>query len=410
MKKPINLLYYLLISLCLILLLKTCDLNNVKVPSKALKGNLLIWHSTEGKITDLIINATKDFTELNSNVKILLEFIEPDQNPDLFIEKSETGFGSSTLILSAKDIQELVKQQLINPIDSESLDTSIYFPSTLEQVSYQGKIYGIPLGSNTRILCYNQAKLNNTNDPFLSSPPTTLDGLIQRAIKGYSVGLVSSFEDTFWGIGAFGGNFFTESSLIDQNIEVWEKWLNWLKNASLQPNFIVSKDRSILHNAFAQEKLTYYVCNSNEIIDFSNTLNNNLRVALLPKGEKGNPTPLLYTTIMVFNHSNTDSENLLGLAFAKYITNPEQQLSGIIATQSFIPTNRQIEPNVDLLPLESVLLKQVESAVAIPLNNLEEIIQLFEEAEILYQKAFVGEISTRDAGKQLILLMNNITQ
>ncbi|MBL1209752.1 MAG: extracellular solute-binding protein [Geminocystis sp. GBBB08] len=405
-----NLLYYLIISLCLILLLKTCDINSLKSPSTSPEGNLLIWHSTEGKIGDLIINAVKDFTELTPNVKILLQFIKPEQNPNFFIEKSETGFGSSALILSAKDIQELVKKQLINPIDPESFDTSIYFPSTLEQVSYQGKIYGIPLGSNTKILCYNRAKLNNTNDPFLSNPPTTLEGLIQRAIKGYSVGLVSSFEDTFWGIGTFGATFFTEPSLINHNMKVWAEWLNWLKNASLQPNFIVSKDRTILHNAFERGKLAYYICDSTEILDFADTLNNDLRVALLPKGEKGNPTPLLYTKIMVFNHSNTDSENLLGLAFAKYMTNPEQQLSGIIATQSFIPTNRQIRPNVDLLPLESVLLKQAESAVAIPLNNLAEIIQLFEEGEILYQKAFVGEISTDDAAKKLMLLMDNLTK
>lgn len=57
-----------------------------------------------------------------------------------------------------------------------------------------------------------------------------------------------------------------------------------------------------------------------------------------------------------------------------------------------------------------LLQKQAESAVAIPLNNLEQVTQLFEEGEILYQKAFVGEISTDDAAKQLMLLMNNITK
>ncbi|WP_237741264.1 sugar ABC transporter substrate-binding protein [Geminocystis herdmanii] len=382
--------------------------NQVNISTK-LQGNLLIWHSTEGKVANMFITAVEQFKQLNPEVNILLQSIPQQKNPSLFIEKSETGFGSSALIIEAKNLIELLKKRLINPIDSELIDTSIYSPLTLTQVRYQGKIYGIPLGSNTRVLCYNKAKLNATNDPILSTPPTDLDGLIQRAIKGYTVGLVSSFEDTFWGMGSFGGRLFNELDLLAPNLDGWVKWLDWLKNASLQPNVIFSHDRTILHNAFNNGKLAYYVCESTEILDFTETLGDNFRIALLPQGEGGKATPLIYTKVIVLNHSNTDNENRLALAFAKFITNPEQQLAGIIKTQSFIPTNRNVNPNVILLPIESVLLKQVESAVAIPLNNLQQILKVFEIGEILYQKALVGEISTEKAAEELMLSIDSFS-
>ncbi|BAQ64113.1 ABC-type sugar transport system periplasmic component-like [Geminocystis sp. NIES-3709] len=357
----------------------------------------------------MFINAVEQFKQLNPEVNLLLQSIHDKKNPSLFIEKSGAGFGSSALIIEAKNLIELLKKRLINPIDSQFIDTSIYSPLTLSQVRYLGKIYGIPLGSNTRVLCYNKAKLNATNEPIFSTPPTDLDGLIQRAIKGYTVGLVSSFEDTFWGMGTFGGKLFNELGLLEANLDGWVKWLDWLKNASLQPNVIFSRDRTILHNAFSEGKLAYYVCESKEILDFTESLKDNFRVALLPQGDGGKATPLLYTKVIVFNHSNTDNENHLGLAFGKYITNPEQQLAGIIKTQSFIPTNRNVNLNVALLPIESVLLKQAESAVAIPLNNLEQIIQVFEKGETLYQQAFVGEISTIKAAEELMLLIGNFS-
>lgn len=407
-KKLVSLFYYFLISIVLILLLKTCYVKFLNTSSKALQGNLLIWYSTERKVNDIIINAVENFSQLNPETKILVQSIPPNKNPSLFIEKSLTGFGSSVLIIEAIDLIELVKKGLINTIDSPLIDTSIYFPSTLNQVRYQGQIYGIPIGSMTKVLCYNKAKLNITNDPVLSNPPTTLDGLIQRAIKGYSVGLVSTFEDTFWGIGVFGGRLFNELGEIQPNLEGLVKWIDWLKNASLQPNMIFSRDRIILHNAFAEGKLAYYVCDSTEILDFTQSLGDNFRIALLPQGEGGNATPLLNTIIMVLNHSNTDNENRIGLALAKFITNPEQQLAGIIQTQSFIPTNRGVNPNVKLLPIESVLLKQAKSAMAIPLNNLEQILPIFEQGEALYQQAYVGEISTIQVAEQLIFLLTNL--
>ncbi len=409
-KNLVTLLYYFLISILLILLFKTCQINQSDQPSKQLEGKLLIRHSIEGKVSNVISDAVKKFESLNPQVRVITQFIPPNRNPSLFVEESQRGFGESMLILQARNIGELVKKRLINPINSESIDLSTYFPTTLNQVRYGGQVYGVPLGSQTQVLCYNKAKLQITEDPIFSNPPRNLDGLIERAKKGYSVGLVSSFEETFWGMGAFGGRFFNEQGLLEPNLGGWAEWIDWLKKANLQPNFILASERSILHNAFAQGELAYYICDSGEIPDLETSLQDSLRIALLPQGEKGKAIPLLKTTVIVFNKSNSASENNLGLAFTKFMTNPEQQLIGIIKTQSFIPSNRNVNPNVDLLPLESVLLKQVESAIAIPLDNLEQFTQVFEKGEILYQQAFQGEILTTEAPQKLMMFMNSLTE
>ncbi len=405
-KKLVKWLSSLLLVILLSIILNACLIDQPYPLPEKQQGNLLLWHSLQGDLSQLIATGFQEFKQLNPDVNLMSEYIPQDELPLRFIQESQSGLGASAIIIFSKHIPELAKRGHLQSIDEKVIDLSTYLPPTLNQVRYHGKIYGIPLGSQIRVLCYNQAKLQASQDPFLSQPPTRLEGLIERSLKGYSVGMVSSFEDTFWGMGIFGGSFWNAQGAIQPQLEEWGKWLDWLKNASIQPNFVLNRNRSLLHDAFAQGNLTYYVCNSGEIIDLKNILKDNLRVALLPQEAQGKAAPLLYTRAVAFNHSAGLNEYHLGLNLTKFVTNTEQQLQGIVNTQSFIPSNRNIILDEKLLPIQSVLLKQSRTAIAISLDDLERLSTVFEKAEFLYQQAISGEISSVEAGKKLTLLIN----
>lgn len=384
----------------------SCDDQLSFSASKRLQGDLFIWHSLEDEIAQLINTAFQEFQHLNPDVTIQSIYIPKERIISHFIEQSAKGFGASVLIDATQSLPELIQAKRLQAINETDLDENIYYPANLNQVRYQGSMYGIPLGSHTRVLCYNQAKLNITNDPILSSPPTTLDELIKRAIKGYSVGLMSSFEDTFWGMGNFGASFLDPQGKLKPQVETWSQWLGWLKNASTQQNMVLLRgDRAVLSQAFIQGKLTYYVCNSSEIANFKQALKDNLRVALLPKEKPFHAQPLLYTKVFMINRSASANEKQLALALGKFLSNPEHQLQGIVQTQSFIPTNRHVVLDNILLPIESVLLRQAKTAVSFPLDVLTKLLPTFEPAEQLYQAAIAGDITTEDAAKQLNALI-----
>jgi hypothetical protein len=87
------------------------------------------------------------------------------------------------------------------------------------------------------------------------------------------------------------------------------------------------------------------------------------------------------------------------------LTNPEQQLQAITQTESFIPANRQVTIEKQLLPIESVLLQQSQNVVAVPLDDWEKFDNILEKGELLYAKAIAGEISPQEASKQLTLFI-----
>jgi len=375
--------------------------------SEQLQGTLSVWYPEEGNLTEVLGLGLQEFEKLNPQVTILEQAIPVDEIPERFFQQSQSGLGASVILIFSRNIPRLVSQGILEEIDRKNLDLSIYYPPTLKQVSYQGKIYGIPLGSRTNVLCYNQKKLQVSPDPELKQPPTSLEGLVERARKGYSVGMVSSFEDTFWGMAIFGGYLWDDQGRLQPRLYGWAKWLEWLKFASSQPNFILNRQRELLHDAFARGRLTYYVCNSIEIADLKNSLQDDLRVALLPQETQGKAAPILYTRVMVFNRNNSDNENSLGLALGKFLSNPEQQLQAITQTESFIPTNRRVQIEGNLLPLESVLLQQSQNAVAVPLDDWEKLNKILEEGEFWYERAIAGEISSSAAAQKLTLYIQS---
>ena len=406
-KKIRGIISLLLLFILMPIFLYACFSDLPNQSSEQLQGTLLVWYPEEGNLTEVVGLGLQEFEKLNSQVTILEQAIPVDEIPERFFKQSQSGLGASVILIFSRNIPRLVSQGVLEEIDQNNLDLSIYYPPTLKQVSYQGKIYGIPLGSRTNVLCYNQKKLQVSPDPLLKQPPTSLGGLVERARKGYSVGIVSSFEDTFWGMAIFGGYLWDDQGRLQPRLDGWAKWLEWLKFASSQPNFILNRQRELLHDAFARGRLTYYVCNSVEIADLKNSLQDDLRVALLPQETQGKAAPILYTRVMVFNRNNSDNENSLGLALGKFLSNPEQQLQAITQTESFIPTNRQVQIEGKLLPIESVLLQQSQNVVAVPLNDWEKFNKILEEGEFWYERAIDGEISSSAAAQKLTLYIQS---
>jgi ABC-type glycerol-3-phosphate transport system substrate-binding protein len=372
-----------------------------------LKGAILIWHPSKNELFQWINSNFQEFQQLNSGVNIQDEYVPQKEIVPRLIQKSSQGFGASAIIDFARNISELLAAKRIQPIEDTDLDISTYQPSVLRQVRYQGKLYGIPLGSTTRVLCYNNAKLQTSQDPILSQPPTSLDELIKRAQKGYSVGMISSFEDTFWGLGNFGSSLINDQGKIEPQMGGWAEWIKWLKKAIIQPNFTLLRgNRTVLNRAFANGNLAYYICNSSEIADLKKMLKEDLKIAILPGQGSFQAKPLLYTMAMMINRSASPNERDLVLALAKFLSNIEQQLQGTVQTQSFIPINRHVFFDKSLLPIESILLKQSETAVTLPLDNVEKLLPIFKQAEPLYQAAIAGEIPPEEAVRQLTLIIN----
>ena len=377
--------------------------------TEMLQGKISFWVEMSPQLTEdpermsqkVFQNLITEFSELHPQVQIFAKSVPQENIWELFEAQGKMGAGPDILLVSAtSDVPRLIQEGLLRAIDNSAVDQSQFRSEGLNTVRYQGQFYGFPLMLSTQVLCYNRDKVQEL--------PRTLSELIEQARRGYSVGLHSGFSETFWGTGIFDDRQIDDSSgVILSQIKAWGQWMEWLKNARDEPNFIVSSDAIALQQAFVEGKLAYLTCKAAWIDDFREVLGSERVGAMLLPGEANQPaTPLLESGILIFNRASNSNQYRLALKLAQFLTNVEQQ-EQIEAAVPFIPSNQKVMLNQQLFPLRKILLEQSKISLGITLDHVEKVELIEEYGNILYRQVLNGELSPDEAVTKLAQIVNS---
>ena len=398
----------ILISLLLALSCNTQDEKVVNNQPEPLQGQILLWSEMPRRLTEAQSSGAqkvlKDligvFSELHPQVQVFVEFRPASQIWEQFESQVNRGAGPDMLIVRASpEIAQLIQMKALRAIKDSEINRPQFRSEGLKQVSYQDRIYGFPLYLSTQVLCYNKNKVNKL--------PRTLTELIKQARKGYSVGLKSSFDDTFWGVGIFGGQLFDDRgrSILAQG-GGWARWMKWLKEARNQPNFILSDNAEALRDAFVEGKLAYLTCETNWIAYFKEELGPDRLGATLLPGEADHPaTPILESSVLLFNRASNANQHRLALELAEFLTNVEQQKQAKAATP-LIPSNLNVTIDEELFPLRTTLRKQAKTGVSLALDDAAKLELIANYGNILYRQVLNGALAPEEAAAQLDRAVN----
>ena len=383
--------------------------NNISEAKAHLQGRLLIWHPFQGQEEKTLKTILNDYRELYPKVKIVVEFMPEKTIAQQFRQQSQSSLGPDLMITSYFDLIPLIRAKTVLNLSDYNLDLSTYLPRPISQVIHQNNLYGLPFSLNTQVLCYNKSKVEQ--------PLESLPEMIQEVEAERQVALTSNFVNTLWGVQIFNQEWSPDTSQNDQdsialdnynqefnfNPQAWADWLEWLQEAKKHPHLILADERSTLHPTFAQGKLAYYVCKSEEISDLKATLGEDkLGVTNLPGLVNRPAGPLLFTRAVVFNRASSPSTIKLALRVAQFLTNAEQQTKLAIETDSLIPANRQVKLDARLSPIQAVLFSQSKTAAAVSLDYLYQFDQLQQEyGDLFYKLVLEGVMTPKQAASEL---------
>ncbi|MGK7875224.1 MAG: extracellular solute-binding protein [Xenococcaceae cyanobacterium] len=389
--------------LAIALLLSACR-NIGSEAEEQLQGRLLIWYSFQGKEAETLNAVLDDYTELYPEVKIVREYVPETEISEEFIQQSQSGLGPDLMIVWNLDLLPLIRAGTIQTLNDYNLDLSTYLPRPISHVTLQDNLYGLPLSLITQVLCYNKAEVDR--------PPQTLPELTKEVKAGRRVGLISSFLDTFWGVQIFKTQSDSPKSGFTLDTVAWAAWLEWLQQVKKDPNFILANDRPTLHKTFAEGKLAYYVCKSEEISDLKATLGeDNLGVAILPGKANRSAGPPIFTRALVFNQASSPGATKLALQLAQFLTNVEQQTKLALQTESLIPVNSNVKIDERLSPIQAVLFTQSKTAVAVSLDYMSLRGGTGREyGNRFYNRVIEGEMTPREAASEFKQLWEKLNQ
>lgn len=272
-------------------------------------GEVTLWHSyhtggaEEQAMTQLIAAAQKD----NPDAKINVLAIPFDQIFNKWETEVAAGGGPDMFIAPNDNLGKEARANLLLAIDDKMAPyLAAYSDVSVAGMKVDGKLYAVPESLKAVALAYNKSKV--------PTPPATTDELLAMVKAGKIIELNQNAYHNFGFFGAFGGKLADDSGkcIADQGgFADALQYLVDLKAAGAK----FETDGGKADAAFRQGQADMIINGPWVLGDYKTDLKDNLGIAPMPAGPKGNASPL--TGVDGFyinpNSANVDGAIALGL-------------------------------------------------------------------------------------------------
>lgn len=130
------------------------------------------------KFTAYFENIVKQYEAQNAGVKVIWTDYPYEIMQTKLASSIGTGKPPSLVNLSVPMAEEYSRYGMLQPVDALIGDTTTYHKQALEDLRFQGKLYGFPHYNNINVLAYNRTLFKQAG---ISSPPKSLDEVLQTA-------------------------------------------------------------------------------------------------------------------------------------------------------------------------------------------------------------------------------------
>jgi arabinogalactan oligomer/maltooligosaccharide transport system substrate-binding protein len=365
-------------------------------------GRLRFWYSwpfaPESVAHGALATILNGFAEHCPDVDVETAYASPDEltaalhageGPDLFL-------GPHYLTVP------LARNELIQPISPlvEQPVVDAYLPRSIQAVSFQGELYGLPQTMDVEALYY--------NTELVSNPASTLDELLTGVGPDRRAVLDSTFAGTYWGVSAFGGKLFDASGQLITEQAAYVDWLTWLRSARDHPGIVLSADQQTRWELFANGEAAYLIAGPAALAPLRQQLNSKVRVIPLPAGPQGPAGPLLRVDAFLFNAAMERPQLELALALAGYISSQANQ-SLLRREANLVPTNRSAAETTEDAAITTFIRQAAETSVLLP--GVHEM-QMLASGDRIYDQMLAGELDPASAVDQMldvVLLEEDVT-
>ncbi len=356
---------------------------------------IILWHSWDGNQAEVINDALDRFSEI-FDTTIVASYIPADAMIERYVSTASQGLGPDIFVASGSVLRELADAKLIEPLEPDILNQSLYYTTSLATLTYDDRLYGVPFAMRPLAMYYNR--------DLVSVPATTLSELLLQAEAGTGVAINTQFSQIVWGIQAFGGQLLDSEGQIILNQGAYTNWLNWLLSANSNPQVYLSRDTTTLQRLFTDEQVAYYTGSASELTEIRTTMGQGkVGVVPLPGGPNGASGPLIEVDALMFNAFSSQPSREIAHQLALFLTNFEQS-NTFMRDLEFVPTNRRVRVDLRTYPAIAGFIAQTRTAVALP--HLPQVTELLAQGDESLLRVLEGVISPNTAADELTETVN----
>jgi arabinogalactan oligomer/maltooligosaccharide transport system substrate-binding protein len=394
-------------ALLLALILTVSGAASVSAQDEELSGSLTLWHSWTGAEADTLNNMVLPAWEAAyPNVAIETLAVPFDQLKNKYQTESITGGGPDLLIGPADWSGEFAVSEVIRPI-GDLVDPSVlenYVGSTLDALTVDGQLYGLPESFEAVALYY--------NTDFVAEPPATTAEMDELAAQisadnngVYGVAHRSGFYHSAGYLLGFGAELFDENNMSALDSPETVAFLTWLKGISEKPGYFVQDDDSGVNSLFQTGQAAMVIQGPWALADFQGSLGaDKVRVAPIPlisDAGDGPAKPFLGVKSVMMNFNTEGEQAELAARFAEWFTGPES-VGMLVENAGHLPANTA----VDIGDNEIAAAFVAQAETAIPTPTIPEMGQVWAPADDMIAKVISGDATPEEAAAEAASTIN----
>jgi len=337
-------------------------------PCFAQPVTIVFWHSYRGMEKDALEEVGANFSKLNPGIKIQFLQVPFDALPDKITAAVPRGKGPDVFIFGHDRVGYWADKKVLEPLGLwvKKDMAALFIPSTLEALTYEDALYGLPTSLKCTALIYNKK--------LIKTPPKDTAEMIAMAKKNTNVGqnkfglvyeIGLTYYNSAWLFG-FGGGIFDKNDepIVNSpgNVKALAFIYDLYRTQNIMPEEITNTLVTTLFNRGQAAMIIsgpWFLGEIEKGIDFG--------VAPLPMITEIKAKPRPFLTVEAMFMSSQSSRKKEAFEVIKYFTGKEALL--VMAKKGGQPVaNLQAydDPAVKNHPFIPVFKLQAETAVAMP--------------------------------------------
>jgi arabinogalactan oligomer/maltooligosaccharide transport system substrate-binding protein len=308
-------------------------------------GRLTLWHSWAEGDGDALAMILLTFAEAYPDIQVDTLFVAYNDLPQSYADAVLAAAGPDLILAPNWWLGEMVNAGVVQSIDeliaNRGLDPALldeFWPATLDNLRWQGELYGLPTNFELVALFYNRALVDGS-----ALPVTTADLLrLAQTDRQMGIGLYTTLYHLYWGFPAYGAQLLDSDgrAILDQGSGAAD-YLAWLAALNGVDGTYVDSDYGMLLDRFKKGEFAFLVDGPWSIGELQGALGADLAVMPLPAGPVADAQPWLSADGIFLNPRIEGEQQWLALLLARHFTNAASG-AALARLANRLPANRTV--------------------------------------------------------------------
>ncbi len=279
------------------------------------------------------------YADVRPGVNLELLIFEEERLLAEMRRRTRSGLAPDLILAEGSVAEQLHQEGLTRSIPFPNPASDQLSPSLIPFAQVDARhLFAVPVGYEPQLACFDRRRM--------PQPPDTLQALLEASSRGQTFGFKLDLGDLAWTLGSLGAlESFTAiragNPATEERVSRIRQWLLWLQTANLQQRISLVGPRANLSDGLLDGTFVWITCRSSDQTHLQAQLGDDLGLAPLPAGARGQPSPISVQLMWAYGRNSSARQRQAAEQLVRFSLNPPVQRTMTLRGRTLLPVSRE---------------------------------------------------------------------